>query len=137
MADDAFFDDNAFFRLKAIGFGGRNVAILAQNENGPCPLLAIANVLLLRGSIEIHPDRPQVSYEELVELVGDYLFTSNQRNAADAASEVSANAAHNLSDCVAMFPKLKRGLDINVRFTGCAAAPRARLCATPLPRSPP
>jgi hypothetical protein len=42
-------DDNAFFRLKAIGFGGRNVPILAQNENGPCPLLAIANVLLLRG----------------------------------------------------------------------------------------
>lgn len=112
-------DDNAFFRLKAIGFGGRNVPILAQNENGPCPLLAIANVLLLRGSIEIHPDRPQVSYEELVELVGDYLLTSNQH--ASASAELSANHAQNLSDCMAMFPTLRRGLDINVRFTGYTA----------------
>ena len=34
-----------------------------QNENGPCPLLALANVLLLRGGIEIHPDYPEVTFE--------------------------------------------------------------------------
>ena len=115
MVDDGFGDDNSFFRLKAIGFGGRNVPILAQNENGPCPLLAIANVLLLRGSIDVHPDRPQVSYEELVELVGDYLLTSNQgANLADFSAEVAANHAQNLTDCMALFPSLERGLDVNV-----------------------
>lgn len=34
-----------------------------QNENGPCPLLALANVLLLRGGIEIHPDYSEVTFE--------------------------------------------------------------------------
>jgi hypothetical protein len=108
-------DDNNFFRLKAIPFGQRLVPILAQNENGPCPLLAIANALLLRGSIEIHPDHPQVSYEELVTLVGDYLLHSNELS---ENAELSANQAQNLHDCMAMFPNLKRGLDVNVRFTG-------------------
>jgi len=31
------------------------VPILCQNENGPCPLLAIGNVLLLQSNISIHP----------------------------------------------------------------------------------
>ena len=30
---------------------GRSVPVVMQSENGPCPLLAIANVLLLRGNI--------------------------------------------------------------------------------------
>jgi hypothetical protein len=34
-----------------------------QNENGPCPLLALANVLLLRGGIHIHPDYSEVTFE--------------------------------------------------------------------------
>ena len=33
------------------------------NENGPCPMLALANVLLLRGGIEIHPDYSEVTFE--------------------------------------------------------------------------
>ena len=31
----------------------RTFPILMQNENGPCPLIAIANVLSLRGDFEI------------------------------------------------------------------------------------
>lgn len=31
------------------------VPILCQNENGPCPLLAIGNILLLQSNISIHP----------------------------------------------------------------------------------
>jgi hypothetical protein len=111
------FEDNTFFRLKAIAFGERNVPILAQNANGPCPLLAIANVLLLRGAIDIHPDRPQISYDELVELVGDFLVRSNMLG---EGAEGEADLAQNLTDCMGMFPKLSRGLDVNVRFTGYA-----------------
>ena len=39
--------------IKRINFLGRTVPILCQNQNGPCPLLAICNVLLLRGHINI------------------------------------------------------------------------------------
>lgn len=41
------------YRLKHINIRGRGVPVVMQNENGPCPLLAIANVLLLRNQIHL------------------------------------------------------------------------------------
>lgn len=42
------------FLVQRIAFGGREgVPILLQNENGPCPALALANTLFLRGSLEL------------------------------------------------------------------------------------
>ena len=41
------------YRLKRISIRGRSVPVVMQNENGPCPLLAIANVLLLRNQIQL------------------------------------------------------------------------------------
>ena len=42
------------FPIKRIKFLGRSgVPIFIQNENGPCPLLAIANVLSLRNQLEL------------------------------------------------------------------------------------
>ncbi|KAG9285992.1 hypothetical protein G9A89_022668 [Geosiphon pyriformis] len=53
----------------------KQLKVITQNENGPCPLHALCNVLILRGDIEIRPyDRPSVTYEFLVELLGDYLL---------------------------------------------------------------
>lgn len=46
-----------FFRVKRLRFEGKpRVPYLLQNENGPCPLLAIANILMLRGVLPLHPD---------------------------------------------------------------------------------
>lgn len=36
------------YTLKKIQYYNRSVGILCQSENGPCPLLAICNVLLLQ-----------------------------------------------------------------------------------------
>ena len=58
-------------------------------ENGPCPLVAICNVLFLRGDLEIRPpDREMVTFEYLIERLGDYLLnhgpnTSSNNNATD------------------------------------------------------
>jgi hypothetical protein len=62
-------DAGKMYLIKRIRFLGRNVPVLCQNENGPCPLLAICNILLLRGSIQIHPDISCISSEELIEEV--------------------------------------------------------------------
>ncbi len=62
-------DSGKLYLIKRIRFLGRNVPVLCQNENGPCPLLAICNILLLRGSIQIHPDISCISSEELIEEV--------------------------------------------------------------------
>ena len=49
-------------RLKHVQLpGGRGVPVVMQSENGPCPLLAIANVLLLRGNITLPAGASEVS----------------------------------------------------------------------------
>jgi ubiquitin carboxyl-terminal hydrolase MINDY-1/2 len=62
------------YRLKTISFGQRSVPVLCQNEGGPCPLLAICNVLLLRGSIEIHNDYSEISVGQLQQLLAAHLL---------------------------------------------------------------
>ena len=39
------------YYIKWITFDGSSVPIITQNENGPCPLLALVNVLLLKGKV--------------------------------------------------------------------------------------
>ncbi len=46
-------ESNPVYSLKRIKFFSRDVAIVCQNENGPCPLLAIVNVLSLRNQIKL------------------------------------------------------------------------------------
>ena len=99
-----------------------------QNENGPCPLLAICNILLFRKKIEIHPDYPSVTFEELIQLVGDFLL--NQKPSVCAISKCephfqlqfvnpdhSRDYEQNVSDALSMLPQLAVGLDVNVTFS--------------------
>lgn len=62
------------YRLKRVEFNSRKVAIVLQNTNGPCPLLAVANILLLRGDIKIHEDLAVIGSDELLERVGEFLL---------------------------------------------------------------
>ncbi|KAJ1535774.1 Ubiquitin carboxyl-terminal hydrolase MINDY-1, partial [Nowakowskiella sp. JEL0078] len=99
----------------------RNLKIISQNENGPCPLLALCNVLLLKGEIFIHNDKSVVSYEHLVELLGDYLFTKTPEPGSNEfqkriSDENYANYAQNLEDVMNLIPSLQYGLDVNVKF---------------------
>jgi hypothetical protein len=101
------------YRLKRILFNDREVMVCLQNVNGPCPLLAIANILLLRGVITIHSDYAQISSEDLMTLLGDYLFKNRPKF---TNTEEEANYNKNIQDTVAMFPQLQVGLDVNVKF---------------------
>ncbi|KAJ3116223.1 Ubiquitin carboxyl-terminal hydrolase MINDY-1 [Phlyctochytrium bullatum] len=105
----------------------RKVNIIMQNENGPCPLLALCNVLLLRGDIKISVDRTTVTYEHLVHLIGDYLITRTQKPTPSTSptaapppdsqsSLLLANLERNLQDAMDLIPTLQQGLDVNVRF---------------------
>ena len=106
-------------RLKRIQFGEHVIPILMQNENGPCPLLALTNVLLLRGAITIHQDIPYVTFSDLSALLADYMLTTNALSETNA--ELRANQQQNIADGMSLFPKLSRGLDVNVGFTGIDA----------------
>ncbi|KAJ1482822.1 hypothetical protein T484DRAFT_1802684 [Baffinella frigidus] len=64
------------FRIKYITEGSEKLPFLMQNENGPCPLLAITNILLLKRKIRIHPDLAFIDFRYLIQLVGNFLLTS-------------------------------------------------------------
>ncbi|CAN0036063.1 unnamed protein product [Scytosiphon promiscuus] len=101
------------YRIKRVRFFGRKVPILCQNENGPCPLLAIANVLLLQSNISIHPDLSEISFNELTQLVAGFLLDSNPPH---QDMRINVNQQTQLDSVIKLLPRLQYGLDVNVRF---------------------
>ena len=102
------------YPLKRIVFGQRPVQIVLQNLNGPCPLLAITNVLLLSGKLTLHEDRNHVSYRHLIEMLGEFLFT--QQHVESEAQQLTRQAT--ISATLGLLPRLCHGLDVNVGFDG-------------------
>lgn len=103
----------AEFRLKSIDFRGSSVSILCQNENGPCPLLAIANALILRQQLSFHPDIRSVTLNELIEQVANKVFELNKVSENES---VAAQQSQQFQSVMTLIPLLQRGLDINVKF---------------------
>lgn len=89
--------------LKPITFAGRHIRIITQNFNGPCSFIAICNILILRGDLEILPSgRTTVSYDHLSRLVADYLLR--------ASPDVDISAA------LSIMPYTLKGMDLNPVF---------------------
>ncbi len=63
-----------FFAIKNIKYFGSNRMILLQNENGPCPLLAVANALLLENKLKgIHEDQGSFLSSLLIYFLPSFL----------------------------------------------------------------
>jgi hypothetical protein len=102
------------YQLKRVEFGHRVVPIVLQNANGPCPLLAIANVLLLQGSITLHADHHHVTFRHLVEILGEHLFTHAEGR--HESEEQALARQSTIDDTLSLLPRLCHGLDVNVHF---------------------
>lgn len=96
------------FRLKKIKFLNRTCIVICQNENGPCPLLAIANILLLTNQISINNfDNSYITLDELFQLIGNKI------------TDISLNDSNNSElyiNALDILPKLSKGLDLNIFF---------------------
>ncbi|PIK39179.1 hypothetical protein BSL78_23978 [Apostichopus japonicus] len=103
------------YHLKWVDWNNRKTPIVTQNENGPCPLIAILNVLLLRAVIEIPEGVEIVTATQLINYLGNTIL---QRIPEDATEAVRKNFEKNMSDAMEIVSKLQTGLDVNVRFTG-------------------
>ena len=55
-------------------FAGKKVPIVTQNQNGPCPLIAIINVLLLSGKITLDSAAEVVTSSQLMGYLGDIVL---------------------------------------------------------------
>ncbi|XP_030524743.1 ubiquitin carboxyl-terminal hydrolase MINDY-1 [Rhodamnia argentea] len=102
-------------KTKLIQFLGRSTPIVLQNDNGPCPLLAICNILLLRNSLNLSPDTAEVSQEKLLSLVAERLIDSNSNINNKDAGYVE-NQQQNIADAIDLLPRLATGIDVNIKF---------------------
>ncbi|KAH1080365.1 hypothetical protein J1N35_020126 [Gossypium stocksii] len=103
------------YRTKAIQFLGRTTPIILQNDNGPCPLLAICNVLLLSNNLNLSPDIAEVSQEKLLSLVAERLIDSNS-NVDNKDAGYVENQLRNIADAIDLLPRLATGIDVNIKF---------------------
>ncbi|CAE6181765.1 unnamed protein product [Arabidopsis arenosa] len=70
--------DKIFYKTKKIKYRGQTRHIILQDDNGPCPLIAICNVLILRHGINLDTHNSQVSEEKLLNLVGEILSDEDE-----------------------------------------------------------
>ena len=142
--DGAPLASEELFELKTIPFFGRSVSIILQNANGPCPLLAIANTLLLRNTVKL-PERcletRTVHVQQLLSVVAEHMLDANKETrlggsvgvqgeeplvatSPRTASELQLRTEtirQNISDAISILPKLLTGVDVNPRFSHCRA----------------
>eukprot|EP00808_Paulinella_micropora_P014247 g74013.t1 len=103
----------------------KEICIVLQSVNGPCPLIAVCNVLLLRGKIVIPTDRTKISFEELCDLLKKFLEQKLQSvilkprpdRSQQQQEAIVANVICSFEDTVQMLPVLEAGLDVNCVFT--------------------
>jgi hypothetical protein len=93
----------------------RKSPILTQNENGPCPLLALVNALILStpadtdtSLVETLRTREQVSLGLLLDAVFDELMSGRRGDAADQLPDVS--------ELYSFLLALHTGMNVNPRF---------------------
>jgi len=103
---------SSIYQVKWVVWGESRSPIITQNENGPCPLISIVNVLLLRGRLGLPEGCQVVSAGQLLEWLADLLLDIREGEGA------RPDLQHNVNDAIAVLPRLATGLDVNVRFTG-------------------
>ncbi|PIA16211.1 DUF544-domain-containing protein [Coemansia reversa NRRL 1564] len=99
----------------------REVKIVTQNENGPCPLIALANVLSLTGEVSLGPaSKRSTTDEELTGLLANHLL----------GRESGTPPADQVTMILSLLPTMNKGLDVDLQFShiyGFAATPPVQL----------
>ena len=90
--------------------------ILCQNQNGPCPLLAIANVLILQDVIHFNVDRQVINLHALSEIVAN-AFVEKGLSQGHESEARKDSKQQQLDSALNMIPSMARGLDLNVCFS--------------------
>ena len=62
------------YHVKWIKFHNVSVPIITQTENGPCPLIAIMNVLLLQRKVKLPPMMEMITSSQLMDYLGDCIL---------------------------------------------------------------
>ncbi|KAJ9438705.1 ubiquitin carboxyl-terminal hydrolase MINDY-1/2 [Diplonema papillatum] len=104
------------YQVKRIRHKDETVGVLLQNENGPCPLLAIANIMFLRRRLTLHPDVAAVTDETLLAMLAGCL--KERLHATGLADD--PNAEYSMKETLETLPALQKGMDVNIKYGGIA-----------------
>ncbi|KAK9145090.1 hypothetical protein Sjap_004993 [Stephania japonica] len=119
-------EEERLYKTKVVQFLGRKTPIILQNDNGPCPLLAICNsdslfllivrnVLLLKNCLNLSLDASEVSLQKLLSLVAERLIDSNS-NTENVDAGFLENQQQNIADAIDLLHRLATGIDVNIKF---------------------
>ncbi|XP_049850851.1 ubiquitin carboxyl-terminal hydrolase MINDY-1-like [Schistocerca gregaria] len=107
-------DGDTFYELKEISFKGAKKRICMQRENGPCPLLAISNALLLRGDICLNTDSSAASSECLLNAIINHMIERCSK--VEGSDPVKKNNLVQIEMAMKTVQKLQTGLCVNIQF---------------------
>ena len=138
-------------------FSDESCTCARKNENGPCPLLALANVLLLRNAIQMRnfatttstrsgggeesSSSPQLySSHEVIATLATRILDSNVSEKTgeaykgfqlgeNARERMYENNEKNIETALSVLPSLVNGLDVNVQFIDSRRLSTRRTCA--------
>ncbi|UMM30925.1 hypothetical protein L5515_012609 [Caenorhabditis briggsae] len=104
-----------YFKTKKMRFGPIDYQIVTQNLNGPCPLIAIMNALVLKGKITLGKDYV-LPATGLIELLSNLILAKEP-----AEKEQKEIYESNVDAVIRLMPKLVNGLDVNVKFSSISS----------------
>ncbi len=115
------------YQIKSIRYQNSPRKILLQNINGPCPLLAAANALLLRGVITLSSEcirNGVASTDDVVNMLANRALLRSQQskpkqtnNNQEEKPLSSNNHEYHLNEVLSILPTLQHGMDVNPQFT--------------------
>ncbi|TIB36186.1 hypothetical protein E3P81_00053 [Wallemia ichthyophaga] len=86
---------------------GTRVKVVTQNENGPCSLLALVNILIMRGNLQLSPaSRTSVDYDYISSIIAEFLLRKH----------IPKDSPYSISDALNVLPHTRYGLDLNPHF---------------------
>ncbi|XP_046405698.1 ubiquitin carboxyl-terminal hydrolase MINDY-1-like isoform X2 [Ischnura elegans] len=113
----------AMYRLKWISHNGQETPVVTQNENGPCPLLSLVNILFLQGRLKIDDSLIDMTEEELIVAV-----KSTIQETVAKAGNPNPNLLQNAQDAITLLPEIITGLNVNIKFSGVKSFEYTREC---------
>lgn len=116
LTDTALEPQESTYHLKWIPWSTEKIPIVMQSINGPCPLIATINVLLFREKIKLPQMLEQITSGQLLTYLGECIVDSVPQDIMNDEHAI-LNFEQNIHDAIEIMPKLKTGLDVNVKFS--------------------
>ncbi|XP_069336731.1 ubiquitin carboxyl-terminal hydrolase MINDY-1 isoform X6 [Eulemur rufifrons] len=118
-----------FYCVKWIPWKGERTPIITQSTNGPCPLLAIMNILFLQWKVKLPPQKEVITSDELMAHLGNCLLSIKpqekseglQLNFQQSPEAVSAVGKLSYNQLVEKIITCKHSSDTNLVTEGLIA----------------